>query len=153
LNRLEREIEEYRSYHRTQVNRLSHFVGIPIILFSLFGALSWIRVSLLGGVYLSGATVLLMVLVFFYFKISRRIALAFAAWSAPLLILAHQMFLESNRRAVVAVVVLFIIGWIFQAVGHTFEKNRPAFFTHWKHLWRGPLFITYEWVSALRIRV
>lgn len=153
MDRLEREIEEYRSYHRTQVNRLSHFVGIPMIVFSIFGALTWIRVSSLGGGYFSAATVLLVVAVLFYFQISRIIALAFAVWSGPLIILAHQLFFEPNRRSVVAVTLLFIVGWIFQGVGHAFEKNRPAFFTQWKHLWRGPLFITYEWVTALGIRV
>jgi uncharacterized membrane protein YGL010W len=128
-------------------------VGIPMIVFSIFGALSWIRVAFFWEGYLSAAMVLFVTVVLFYFKISRRLALAFAVWSAPLLILAHQVFLEPSRKALVTVILFFVVGWIFQGLGHAFEKNRPAFFTQWKHLWRGPLFITYEWVTALGIRV
>jgi len=44
----------------------------------------------------------------------------------------------------------FVIGWIFQAVGHArFERNRPAFFRNLVHLLVGPLFL---WNELLRVR-
>jgi uncharacterized membrane protein YGL010W len=35
------------------------------------------------------------------------------------------------------VVVLFVGGWIFQFVGHAFERKPPEFFTDWRFLFVG----------------
>ncbi len=40
---------------------------------------------------------------------------------------------------------LFVIGWVFQIVGHLFEGNKPAFFKNPIYLIVGPLW----WVKKL----
>jgi uncharacterized membrane protein YGL010W len=45
----------------------------------------------------------------------------------------------------------FIIGWIFQAVGHVFEKRKPAFSDNLMQLLIGPMFLMFEVFSALKI--
>ncbi len=45
----------------------------------------------------------------------------------------------------------FVVGWIFQAVGHAvYEKNRPAFFRNLLHLLVGPLFLVNELLGVRR---
>ncbi|MBV8152099.1 MAG: DUF962 domain-containing protein, partial [Candidatus Eremiobacteraeota bacterium] len=39
-------------------------------------------------------------------------------------------------------IVIFIVGWIFQFVGHVYEGKKPAFLTNIVHLLVGPLWIT-----------
>jgi uncharacterized membrane protein YGL010W len=34
-------------------------------------------------------------------------------------------------------VALFVVGWIFQLVGHYYEKKPPEFFTDWRFLFVG----------------
>ena len=41
---------------------------------------------------------------------------------------------------------LFVIGWIFQFVGHAFEGRRPEFFHDWRFLLVG----TRWWVAKVR---
>ena len=46
----------------------------------------------------------------------------------------------------------FVIGWVFQAVGHAvYEKNRPAFFKNLQHLLVGPLFLVNELLKVRRV--
>ena len=37
----------------------------------------------------------------------------------------------------VAALALFVIGWIFQFIGHAFEGKRPEFFHDWRFLFVG----------------
>jgi len=43
---------------------------------------------------------------------------------------------------------LFIVGWIFQFIGHVFEGNKPAFFKNPIYLIIGPLW----WIKKLVTR-
>ncbi len=75
------------------------------------------------------------------------------AWCCPLFLLAEKVSVLSFTFSLAVAVGSFVIGWVFQFAGHAIEKNRPAFFTNANHLWHGPLFITYEWVTRLGIKV
>ena len=52
----------------------------------------------------------------------------------PLIIISLPLFFFSWRWAL----VLFIVGWAFQFVGHIIEGNRPAFFRNPLYLIVGP---------------
>jgi uncharacterized membrane protein YGL010W len=45
-------------------------------------------------------------------------------------------------------VALFIVGWIFQFVGHAFERKPPEFFQDWRFLFVGLRW----WVAKVRGR-
>ena len=38
----------------------------------------------------------------------------------------------------------FVVGWVFQAIGHVFEGRKPAFFDDLRGLLVGPLFLVAE---------
>ena len=40
--------------------------------------------------------------------------------------------------------MVFFIGWVFQFIGHHYEKAKPAFFDDIKQLLIGPLFLVAE---------
>ena len=73
-------IENYKAKHRHPLNKLSHTIGIPLIVISL-------------------------PLFFFNWR-----------WALG----------------------LFIVGWVFQFLGHLIEGNRPAFFRNPLYLLVGP---------------
>ena len=60
MKTLEEQMSVYLRYHRNPRNRLTHFVGVPLIMFSLFVLLALVRVEL-GGFSISAATVLAVV--------------------------------------------------------------------------------------------
>ena len=45
--------------------------------------------------------------------------------------------------------VLFVVGWILQFVGHLFEGKPPAFFSNPKYLLVGPAWLVQKWVKRL----
>ena len=146
------EMSAYKAYHQTRGNRFSHFLGIPLIVFSLFCALGWFSFAP-SDVPISAATLFLLGTFFFYLRIHKKLALGFLLWSFPLYLLADEVATMAFPISLVITVTAFVMGWIFQLLGHAWEKNRPAFFTNFEHLWRGPLFITYEGMKFLGIKV
>lgn len=63
----------------------------------------------------------------------------------PMIVLALPMFFFSWRWAL----VLFIVGWIFQFVGHVIEGNQPAFFRNPLYLLVGPWWLIRRTVEAI----
>ena len=137
--RAERLFADYADAHRTGGNRACHAVGIPLIVASIVAALAQVRI---GGEWSAAEP---------------AIGLASAAAVAidpPLgaIFLAFVLACDFGARAAapvfgrgtvaVAAAALFVVGWVFQLVGHAaYEKNRPAFLRNLKHLLVGPLWI------------
>jgi len=83
-------MEDYKAKHTHPLNRLTHSIGIPMIVLSL--------------------------------------PLLFFSWRPAL--------------------ALFVVGWIFQFIGHWIEGNQPAFFRNPVYLLIGPLWIVRRALSA-----
>ena len=62
-------------------------------------------------------------------KLTHKIGIPMIALSAPLFLAA--IFVEGFW---IVPVVLFVVGWIFQFVGHAFERKAPEFFKDWRFL-------------------
>ena len=86
-------IEEYKAKHRHPLNRLSHTIGIPLIVVSL------------------------------------------------------PLFFWSWRWAL----ALFVVGWVFQFVGHIIEGNQPAFFRNPVYLLVGPAWLARRALGVIGI--
>ena len=63
----------------------------------------------------------------------------------PLIIVSLPLFFFSWRWAL----ALFIVGWLFQFVGHAIEGNQPAFFRNPLHLLIGPWWLVRRTAEAI----
>jgi uncharacterized membrane protein YGL010W len=63
----------------------------------------------------------------------------------PLIVVSLPLFFFNWRWAL----VLFIVGWVFQFVGHLIEGNQPAFFRNPVYLIIGPLWLVRRAASLL----
>src|SRR5262245_36930170 len=111
-------LADYSIYHRTKGNIVCHYFGISMIVYGLLSFLLLLPVWKI----VTGAELLLMASVFYYITLDARLGLAaFAAIG----------ILDIAARAAASPVLglfFFILGWIFQAIGHAvFEKKSPAF--------------------------
>jgi len=84
-------VENYKAKHRHPLNKLSHTIGIPLIVISL------------------------------------------------------PLFLFNWRWAL----LLFVVGWVFQFVGHAIEGNQPAFFKNPMYLLVGPWWLLRRAAAAI----
>jgi uncharacterized membrane protein YGL010W len=86
-------VENYKAKHQHPLNRLSHSIGIPMIVVSL------------------------------------------------------PLFFWNWRWAL----ALFVVGWVFQFVGHAIEGNSPAFFSNPAYLIVGPVWLVKRVLASARI--
>lgn len=134
----------YEAYHKNPINKLTHFVGIPLIMYAVLLAFSWIQVPV-GEFTLTGGMVLAAVVLAYYALLDATLALGMLVAVAPLLYLAHVSALLPWGPAAGLFLGAFILGWILQLIGHSvFEKRRPAFTQNLFQLIIGPLFLVAE---------
>ena len=130
---------DYASYHQTKGNKLFHRLGIPLIMLSLIGMLARAGVG-----YLNAAVALIVVSEVVYFLLEWRLAIAMLLVSVAFYFAGAALPLWVN-------VALFVLGWIFQFIGHSlYEHNSPAFLTNFLHLLVGPLWILNDVVPVVR---
>ena len=143
---------EYAYSHQHPVNKIIHRICIPVIIFSLAGMLRVIPfpefpVSLF---ILNWATIFLFIVLVYYFYLSWRLAIGMLI--CTLMLYAILLWLESTVTNLGQIsVILFIIGWFGQFIGHTIEKKRPSFFLDIQFLLIGPLFLLTELYRKLKI--
>jgi uncharacterized membrane protein YGL010W len=130
---------DYASYHRTPGNKAFHRLGIPLIMMSLIGLLTLVKV---GPVDL--AMVLIALSTLYYLTIEWRLAILMLGVSIGFYFLGAALGLWIN-------VALQVIGWIAQFIGHSvYEKKQPAFFRNLVHLMVGPLWILNDLIPVVK---
>lgn len=135
---------DYAAYHRTSGNKLFHRLGVPLIVFSLFGMLA--SVTIIASPRVDAAMLLIGIATIFYLSLDVALAIAMAVTSTILYYLSLYLALPLH-------VALFVLGWIFQFIGHAvYEKKNPAFAKNLIHLLVGPLWILADAFRISRAR-
>src|SRR5580692_6466430 len=90
MTSLKHQLESYGAYHKDPRNRLTHFVGVPLVTFSLFLFLGWFRFVHAPELPITGATVFYLVVILYYLRLDWSIALLQAPFNLALLWLADR---------------------------------------------------------------
>jgi len=144
---------QYASYHRDRRNIATHFIGIPMI----FTAIAMWLVFPLGrqwGAYgITGAWLMWALTSFWYLtRGDALLGVATAVVNALLVALAHHLAAQAPGWGLAGWqlgAVLFVVGWVFQFVGHYWEGRKPAFVDDLVGLLVGPMFVVGEWLMSL----
>ena len=126
---------DYSAFHGTPGNQACHYVGIPLIVFSLLALLARVPLFDVGGLTVTAAELVLLGATLYYLRLDAVLAA---------MMLAASVVLAAAGRVtpVAAAVALFVVGWVFQYIGHyVYEKKSPAFYRNFVHLLVGPLWI------------
>jgi uncharacterized membrane protein YGL010W len=140
MNRAEAALADYQEYHQTRANKLTHFLGIPTIVFSLIGMLR--HLAFPGPVTVDGAMILMVVATAFYLYLDWRFALAMLA-------VASGCYVAAPHLGIWVHVGLQVGGWIFQFIGHGIEGRKPAFLKNITHLLVGPMWILNDFLNFI----
>jgi uncharacterized membrane protein YGL010W len=152
MTSLKQQLESYGAYHTDPRNRLTHFVGVPLVTFALFLALAWFRFVHAPGVPLTGATVFYLAVFVYYFRLDRSVALLQAPFTLALLWLADRAAVLPFRQSLSVFLAAFLTGWAFQLLGHAIEGRRPALADNLLQVFNAPLFLTAEVLASLGLR-
>ena len=134
---------DYAAYHQTAGNKFFHRLGIPMIMLTLIGMLTHLRLFTAGTVRYDAAMLLIAAASAYYFLIEWRLAMAMVAISVAFYFIGAVIPFWIN-------VAFFILGWILQFIGHkVYEHKNPAFFRNFVHLLVGPLWILNDVVHLV----
>src|SRR5437868_9941185 len=116
MKTIEEQMATYAAYHQDARNKATHFIGVPVIVLSLFIPLAWLRVG-----EVSGGMIVAAVLVVYYLLLDVPLALAMLAVFALLAWIGERIAMMGALAGWSWFAGLFIGGWILQLVGHVFE--------------------------------
>lgn len=137
-------LSEYGNFHQNKKNVITHFIGIPLIVFALMLWTSWIIVGVPGYFTLPLSLILTLALIALYATDNLKNAGISAIYLLPLLAVAYLTHFANVIHPNWVALGCFVVGWIIQFIGHMFEAQKPAFMDNIVHLLVGPLFIILE---------
>ncbi|MEC5404033.1 Mpo1-like protein [Paraburkholderia sp. MPAMCS5] len=158
MRTLTQQLTQYAAYHRDRRNIATHFIGIPMIVLALAVLLSRPYFALSAPpLTLSPAWLLFVAATLYYLVLDVPLALMMALVSALCIAFGQWIAAQSTLIWLATGVGLFVIGWVFQFIGHVaYEHRKPAFVDDVIGLLIGPLFVLTEalfavgWRPALR---
>lgn len=147
-------LAEYGASHRHPINKILHWICVPPIVLSVLGFL--VAIPLPAAVtalspWLNVGTVVAALALLYYARLSAALALGML----PLILLT---FLGIDALAQLAwplwgsCLLIFVIAWIGQFIGHAIEGQRPSFFKDLQFLLIGPLWLLAFVYRAAGIR-
>ncbi|MCF2860402.1 DUF962 domain-containing protein [Pseudoalteromonas sp. SMS1] len=146
MRNLEQQLVQYALYHRDNRNIKTHLVGVPLIVFSVI-ILTFFPLFALEGVTVTLAMLLIALVSGYYFYLSLTIGLIMTLLLVTGYMGAHAIYhmMPSNMPTgwefYSIGIGFFVVGWVFQFIGHYFEGKKPAFVDDLIGLLIGPLFV------------
>ena len=123
-------LNQYAESHRHPTNEVIHLICVPVIM--------WTVLALVWSIHPSVALVVTAAALLYYVNLSVGFAIGMSLMAATMLIflwcLPQQIILQ-------VAIIVFVIAWIFQFIGHKIEGKKPSFFDDIRFLLIGPLFV------------
>jgi uncharacterized membrane protein YGL010W len=139
------QLASYASVHRDWRNKATHFVGIPIIVFSLLLVLSlWTFEA--GGRQWTVSLAVAIVAVLGWMALDLGVGIVMALIMAIAWYAAEALAgaLGTPSAVWIAFIALFVGGWVLQFLGHHYEGKRPALLDNIFQGFIGPMFLVAE---------
>ncbi|MBC7708920.1 MAG: DUF962 domain-containing protein [Rhizobacter sp.] len=145
-------LSKYAAYHRDKRNVVTHFIGIPMIVVGVVILLSRPGFMAIRGMAISPALIVVAITALFYLKLDFRFGVAMSVFLAACLWLGQMLAVQSTAIWLSWGIGLFVVGWLFQFVGHYFEGKKPAFVDDIMGLAIGPIFVAAELAFEFGLR-
>lgn len=142
--------EEYGQSHQNKINKIIHWICVPAIFFSIVGLLASIPHTFMINwfplgwePYVNFATAGLLLAMIFYVTISRTIFVGMLA-VAGLSLWGNAMIAQADFMPLwLFSVIVFVVAWIGQFIGHGIEGAKPSFFKDLQFLLVGPAWLLH----------
>ena len=148
MKTLDQQMAIYAAYHLNRWNKLTHFIGVPAIIFSILIPMSWVSI---GG-DLTLAHVFVGAVLAYYFLLDVPLALATTVVTGALLYAAKLAAGTGVVSGWIWFGIFFVGGWILQLVGHVFEGRKPALADNLFQIFVAPIFLVAEVFFALGLK-
>jgi uncharacterized membrane protein YGL010W len=142
-------LTQYAHYHRDRRNIVTHFVGVPMIVFGVIAMLA-VPAFEVAGLRLTPAWVAFVLAAAWYLSRGEFLLnLLTTAGIGVLAIAAHAVSVGTLSSWLVWGFGMFAVGWVIQFIGHYYEGRKPAFADDVVGLLVGPMFVVLEMAALL----
>jgi uncharacterized membrane protein YGL010W len=151
MRTFEQWMDEYNVSHQNKTNQAIHKICVPLIMFSVLGFL-W-AIPSPGGVslWLNWATLFVLLCSVFYLSLNFWMFIGMLVQAAIMLTVVHSL---SKAGILLQVcVVIFVLSWIAQFIGHKIEGKKPSFLQDLAFLLIGPLWVLRFFYNKIGIKV
>ncbi|KQP20456.1 DUF962 domain-containing protein [Pseudorhodoferax sp. Leaf265] len=146
------QLSQYAAYHRDRRNIATHFIGIPMIVQAVAVLLARPVLAEAGPLAVSAATLVTLATALYYLRLDARLGAVMAVLLGLALWCAQLLAAQPTPVWLGWGLGLFVVGWLFQFVGHYWEGRKPAFVDDLVGLVIGPLFVLAELAFLLGLR-
>jgi uncharacterized membrane protein YGL010W len=152
--------DKYAESHQNHTNKLIHWVCVPLIIFSILGlvwAIPFPYIKFLGQYngYFNWASFLIAICIYYYYKLSPVLSylmlLLLFAFSYGVMDL-DQWHKAGGPALWQVSLVIFVVSWAGQFIGHKIEGKKPSFFDDLKFLLIGPIWLLSFILKKFRIK-
>ena len=151
MRQIEYLLNEYGESHKNKINILIHAIAVPAIYFVTLALLWSIPTpAFLDYFDVTWAHVLVIPTLYYYFRLSGPIGAAMTLLSI-LSFFGIKLLVSLDISVWQFSIVLFIVMWILQFVGHNIEGKKPSFLKDLRFLLVGPAWWWVHWLKRLNI--
>lgn len=145
-------LSEYGESHKNPTNIAIHKICVPAIMFSVLGFL-W---SVQGGFFqglLNPAILVSLGVVFYYARMSIPLSVGMLIEATLMNSVLWALSLQKGFSIPLMSLVIFVVAWILQFIGHKIEGKKPSFFQDLVFLLIGPLWTLSFFYKKLGIKI
>lgn len=137
-------LDEYGASHVNRLNKIIHWICVPPIVWTVVALLwsipfPWEIGS--GIVPFNWAVIALVPVQIYYFRLSRRLGMGLMLYNLAMLWLTAVVEAHAPWPLWQLALVVFVLAWIGQFIGHIYEGKRPSFFKDLQFLLIGPAWL------------
>jgi uncharacterized membrane protein YGL010W len=139
-------LDKYGESHINSTNKLIHWVCVPVIMFSLIGLLKSIPFFVSRDFMLNWGGIALLLALVYYLRLSISMFIGFFIIGI-ILLWGNQKIYEAMDQSYPGLalfsIILFVIAWIGQFIGHKIEGKKPSFLEDVQFLLIGPAWLLH----------
>ena len=151
MRSIERLLMQYGESHQNKTNVIIHAIAVPSIYFVTIGLLWSLPVpEMIGQFDITWAHIIAVPVLYYYFMLSGPIGAAMTLLT--ILCFGAVNTLDHFSISVwLFSLVLFVVMWILQFIGHHIEGKKPSFFDDLRFLLVGPAWWWVHWLKRMNI--
>ncbi|MBK23196.1 MAG: hypothetical protein CME70_04245 [Halobacteriovorax sp.] len=144
-------LRDYSVSHKNPTNKKIHNICVPLIMYSILGMMWAIPVPSLFDVspFLNWASLFIACCMVFYFMLGMVTGVFMLIVGAIMLYACFIVDNFENISIFYSSLVIFILAWVGQFIGHKIEGKKPSFFEDLQFLLVGPLWVFYPMYKGL----
>lgn len=151
MREIERLINTYSANHQNKTNVAIHAIAVPSIFFVTMGLLWSIPVpEFMANFNVNFAHIAAIFALYYYFRLSGPIGAAMTLLTL-LSFGGIKLLIAYDINVWQFCLVLFVVMWVLQFVGHKIEGKQPLFLEDLRYLLVGPAWWWVHWLKRMNI--